>query len=184
MAKVIDIDRTNAVWKITVTGAGAPFTFDPEKVSDDVRREAFLYGLEVKLSRAAALPADKETGKPAPASEKRAAVEKVAMRLESGGPWNATERAARVRVEKVGLDYERLLPLAFQLAYPKVAKPLEEIIAARMRLWGLPRDKTIEFLASAEVIARAISTILSAESGIDADEAFADLGDEDDSDEE
>ena len=34
MAKVIDIDRTNAVWKITVVGAGAPFTFDPSKVSN------------------------------------------------------------------------------------------------------------------------------------------------------
>ena len=47
MAKVIDIDRTNAVWKITVVGAGAPFTFNPTKVSDEVRQEAFLYGLEV-----------------------------------------------------------------------------------------------------------------------------------------
>ena len=63
MAKVIDIDRTNAVWKITVVGAGAPLTFNPSKVSDAVRQEAFLYGLEVKLGRAAALPADKDTGK-------------------------------------------------------------------------------------------------------------------------
>ena len=178
MAKVIDIDRTNAVWKITVVGAGAPFTFNPSKVSDAVRQEAFLYGLEVKLGRAAALPADKDTGKSAPASDKRAAVEKVVTRLEAGGPWNATERTTRVRVEKVGLDYERLLPLAYELAYPKATKPLESIIASRMQLWGLPRSKTMELLASAGVIARAISTIVAAESGIDADDAFSDLSEE------
>ena len=178
MAKVIDIDRTNAVWKITVVGAGAPFTFDPSKVSDAVRQEAFLYGLEIKLSRAAALPADKDTGKSAPASDKRAAVEKVVTRLEAGGPWNATERATRVRVEKVGLDYERLLPLAYAKVFPKATKPLEEIIAARMRLWSLPRAKTLELLAGVETIARAIGEILATESGVNADEAFSDLEEE------
>ena len=103
---------------------------------------------------------------------------KVVTRLEAGGPWNATERATRVRVKKVGLDYERLLPLVYELAYPKATKSLESIIASRMQLWGLPRSKTMELLAGAGVIARAISTIVAAESGIDADDAFADLGDE------
>ena len=177
MAKVIDIDRTNAVWKITVVGAGAPFTFDPSKVSDAVRQEAFLYGLEVKLSRAAALPADKATGKSAPASEKRAAVEKVVQRLESGGPWNATERV-RTKIEKIGIDYEKYLPLAYAKVFPTATKPLEEIIAARMRLWSLPRAKTLELLAGVETIARAIGEILATESGVNADEAFSDLSEE------
>lgn len=178
MAKVIDIDRTNAVWKITVTGAGAPFTFDPTKVSDAVRQEAFLYGLEVKLSRAAALPADKDTGKSAPAADKRAAVEKVVTRLEAGGPWNAAERAARAKVEKVGIDLEKYLPLAYAKVFPAAKKPLEDIIAARMRLWSLPRAKTLELLAGVETIARAIGEILAAESGVNADEAFSDLEEE------
>ena len=102
----------------------------------------------------------------------------MVTRLEAGGPWNATERTTRVRVEKVGLDYERLLPLAYAKVFPKATKPLEEIIAARMELWSLPRAKTLEFLAGFEPIARAIGEILATESGVNVDEAFSDLEEE------
>ena len=97
--------------------------------------------------------------------------------MESGGPWNATERV-RTKIEKIGIDYEKYLPLAYAKVFPTATKPLEEIIAARMRLWSLPRAKTLELLAGVETIARAIGEILATESGVNADEAFSDLSEE------
>ena len=47
-----------------------------------------------------------------------------------------------------------------------------------MKLWRLPRAKTLELLAGVETIARAIGEILATESGVNADEAFSDLEEE------
>jgi len=61
-----------------------PIVLAFDKLSAAVRAEAFGYGVEVALTRRAALPKDGRSGKPAPVTEKHEAIKALADHWASG----------------------------------------------------------------------------------------------------
>jgi len=61
-----------------------PIVLAFDALSASVRAEGFGYGIETALTRRAALPKDTRTGRPAPVSEKHAAIKELADHWASG----------------------------------------------------------------------------------------------------
>lgn len=77
------VERDALGLTIHVRGSGA-IHLEFAKLSAAVRAEAMGYGMEVRLTRAAALEANEKTGRPATAQEKFAAIKRLADHYASG----------------------------------------------------------------------------------------------------
>lgn len=85
---VCSIDVNGSVITANVVGAGA-VVVDMDKVHADVKREAMMYGMSVRLSRATALERDRETGRSATPADKFARVKALADHYNGGAAeWN------------------------------------------------------------------------------------------------
>ncbi len=69
---------------VAVRGIDAPIVLRFAQLSDAVRAESMGYGMEVRLTRAAAIERDTKSGKPATAAEKHAAIKRLADHYASG----------------------------------------------------------------------------------------------------
>jgi hypothetical protein len=85
---IIKVEKT--LTKVTVVVVGfEPMELTPMQLSADCHAAATIHGITQKLVDAAAISRNTETGKPATAADKYAAIKEVYDRLVAGGPWNA-----------------------------------------------------------------------------------------------
>lgn len=70
--------------EIHVRGIPAPIVLKFGQLSESVRSEAMGYGMEVRLTRAAAIERDTKSGKPATAQEKYDAIARLAAHYATG----------------------------------------------------------------------------------------------------
>jgi hypothetical protein len=77
----------NNLLTISVVGF-EPLVIDPTKLTPELQLAAMLHGLKQKLSDAAALPRNTDTGASATTQDKYDAIYEIHSRLVSGGEWN------------------------------------------------------------------------------------------------
>ncbi len=147
MAQTKDIQRMNvqidsAVRTVTVQVPSQPdVVLHLDRLHQDNKSYAALYGIGVRITRAAALSAGAD-GKSAPWSEKRAALQALVEHLESGSPeWSP----ARQSGSRIGSD-EVLLAQALAEAFPE--KTPERI---REYLHGLTKAQRASVAATGKV---------------------------------
>ena len=73
---------------VTVEVNAEPFAIDITTLAPELLNQAALHGLKQKLSDAAAISRDPETGRSATPADKADAVRVVWERITSGGSWN------------------------------------------------------------------------------------------------
>ncbi len=151
-----------------VLGAGQ-VTFDPAKASAACKAHAELHGWKQRLSDAAALSRDDETGKPASPADKLAAVKELAEYYESGAEeWSrvgAGGGGKSITIEAIaalkGVEYDQAeaivadfaakkyegdtkKALAFLRQGERVAAKIEEIRKSRMPAPKVDADKALD----------------------------------------
>lgn len=83
--RVISVTLNHSIRQIQIDVAGQPsLTFHADRTSDTVKLYAQMLGFKNRIVDAAAKSVDPATGKPASASEKRAAMAAIIEHLESG----------------------------------------------------------------------------------------------------
>jgi hypothetical protein len=109
---------------VAVRGIDAPIVLRYAQLSDVVKTEAMGYGMEVRLTRAAAIERDTKSGKPATAAEKHAAIKRLADHYASG-----TEAWAMVSMGGGGLSADtRALIEALVIAFGLAPDAAEEAV--------------------------------------------------------
>lgn len=78
------VQRNAEAITIHVRGIPAPIVLKFGQLSDSVKNEAMGYGMEVRLTRAAAMERDTKTGKPASAQDKYDAIKRLADHYATG----------------------------------------------------------------------------------------------------
>jgi hypothetical protein len=177
--------RSNAVVTVTVDDKGrltfdvlgaGKVTFDPQRVHEELRAYAELYGWKQRLSDAAAMSRDTDTGKPTSPADKLAAIQELAEYYMSGASkWSrigtgggggkslTTEAIARVK----GIDYAAA----------------EAMVAAFAKAeYGGDTRKALAFLRTGQRVAEAVAAIRAERAPaakVDADSALTELGAED-----
>jgi hypothetical protein len=159
--------------------AGLPsFTFDPEKASATNRARAIKMGFKQRISNAAALSRDTETGESASSEEKRANMLRMAEHLESG----SDEWELRVSVGPKK-DDPGLLRAAIMRATGKDEAGVAALIVATMAKRGVDETAALKvwqdakqvITAKAEIIAERAAAKAAASKGQDADDLLAEM---------
>ncbi len=90
--KARDIETSEVGTVLTLKFShGRTIRLDVDNLPASVRERALVWGIREKLTNAAAMSKNTDTGKPAPISEKFAAVERVAEQLRT--TWNTRAEA-------------------------------------------------------------------------------------------
>lgn len=136
--EAVVVDNVVTGIKFKVKDAGE-ITLELAKLSDAVRERALIHGMTQRISDAAAISRNPETGKPASAADKLAAMKNLCDYYNGGAAeWN------RKRAESAGAGYANgLLAEALKLAYPeKTPERIAEYIK------GLKASERVALLAS------------------------------------
>jgi len=103
-----------------VLGVGV-LRFDLTAVHGDIRHHAFVHGMIQRISDAAAISRDPETGEPATAQDKFDAMQRLVAHYESGTPeWS--RRAAPGEGNKGGLLFKALCIMSAETKTPEDIK--------------------------------------------------------------
>ena len=149
---IITVTRWDNKLKFAFTGVGE-FTFDPDKVSAENRARAMVHGFEQRVRDAAALSADRDTGKSATPTAKFEAAKRIADHLMSGATeWNLKPAATG------GLD-AGLVIMAIMRVFKKTLDEAETVIATTMSKKGIERTAALKLWANSKQVAAAMLEI-------------------------
>ena len=142
-----------------------PLVFDVKKVSDAVGERAMLHGFIQRVSDAAALSRNPETGLPATPEDKREAMARLVEWYESG-----TEEWARRREAGAGPDTGITLQAIMDVFKTDAAGARGMIASLAERRGITPNEARAVFAGSREVAARIaqLKADRAAKSGVDA----------------
>lgn len=91
---VVSVELANGKLQFTVVGTGTPLVFNHHAAAASLRERAELHGWKQRISDAAAIPRDTETGASATPAEKRAAMQRLIEHYESGTEeWSLKARS-------------------------------------------------------------------------------------------
>ncbi len=169
----------------TVLGAGA-VTMDTEKLHDDIMQRAAIHGLIQRISDAAAIGRDPETGRSASPAEKLAAMTELVAYYETGtADWKRTgtgegsgksitiEAIARVKSisYEIAADYVERYAKTGSYTTGPLGSPRKEYFNGNT-------TKCLAFLRKSTAVAEAIADIRKSRQGapvVDADKALDEL---------
>jgi hypothetical protein len=171
--------------KLTFAFAGVgQFVFDPDRVSAENRARAMIHGFEQRIRDAAALSADRDTGKSATPQAKFDAAKRIVDHLMSGATdWNL--KAAAPSGIDAGLTIQAIMRV-----YGKTLEQVEAIILATQTKREIDRTASLKLWASSDKVAKAILDIKRErlETATDSDDLIdeieAAMGGEDEGDDE
>lgn len=160
------IDAATGIITFTVIGAGQ-FTFDPTEASQGVRARAQVHGFVQRICDRAAKGRDPETGKPAPAVDRMAAMKSLADHYASGSEdWSP-------KVERTGggAGWDSLILAAVVEATGRGLEEVKEGVARRAKADGITTKVALEALGRSKVVAPILERIRAeAAEGLDGDE--------------
>lgn len=153
-----------------VEGA-ADMVLDTRLLHKDILTRAVMHGLKQRVSDAAAIPCDEETGKPATPVEKAAAMKAIVDHYNSGAAeWSIGRTASGEREEGgitlravadvQGVDIETMRARVTELAEKK----------------GLTTKAIYGQLAKSPDVIRKIAELRAAKAGVNSDDILAELG--------
>ena len=149
---IITVTRWDNKLKFAFTGVGE-FTFDPDKVSAENRARAMVHGFEQRVRDAAALSADRDTGKSASPTAKFDAAKRIADHLMSGATeWNLKPAATG------GLD-AGLVIMAIMRVFKKTLDEAETVVTTTMSKKGIERTAALKLWANSKQVAAAMLEI-------------------------
>lgn len=175
---VVTVTQEGDLIHFDVKDAGR-VTLDTSKLSDECKAYAMFHGLKQRGSDAAALSRDDVSGKTAPASEKKAAIEKVVNHLMTGTKeWAMTGQGGggkSITIEAIaaikGVTYEE--------AEAFVEKFAKDHLTDGKPTFGGDTKKALAFLREGKRVAEKIDEIRDTRRPapkVDADNALAELG--------
>lgn len=154
---VIKSEQIKTTWvdgKLHVAVPTQPvYVFDPDRVSATNRARFLSLGVETKLTRAAAIPRDTETGKPVPWAEKAEAIRTLGdMLMEGGEDWTLRRTPT---VYDVGLVILAMIQCKVA-ANPDAA---EALLTAAQTKRGVDRTGAAKIFAETKQVAAAMDAI-------------------------
>jgi len=170
---VVTMEQQDKRLVFNVLGAGK-VELDLTKVHSDILERAAIHGLKQRISDAAALPCDTETGLPATALEKYENLSKLVEHYNSGtGEWNRT----RVAGEGKGPNAAKTLTAianVYKLADTDAAKVYVEKTAVKR---GIEYSEALALWRSSDKIKEELARMAAATpSKVNADELLGELG--------
>jgi hypothetical protein len=147
-ARMATVKRSNAVVtfeqsgsELRLTVGGQTAVLDLAKVSQTLLNRAIVHGLKQRISDAAAIPCDAETGLAATPAEKFAAMSKLVEHYNSGtSEWTRT-RAAGDGTPRSGLTLQ-----AFANVYWE-----GDLATAKVKMQAFADKRVIEFAAAMKI---------------------------------
>jgi len=163
-------DDRGLVLRMNVLGAG----YDDlivDQLHGDIKAHAMVHGLVQRLSDAAALSRNPETGQPATPADKLAAVKARIAHYNSGTDQWAMKRAAGGARDTGGVILQAIMAVRGWTDPATARERIEDLARAK----GIEYRKFLNHLATSERVAAEIARIRAAQTDLDADELMDEL---------
>jgi hypothetical protein len=169
----VEGDGPDARMVFAVLGAGT-LTLEMGKLSAAVLARAALHGMKQRVSDAAAIPCDRETGRPATPEEKFAAMKELVDHYMTGtGEWNR----ARAAGSGGGRDTSGITLQAMRRVWPD--RDCEELVFKLERRRVITRREAYAAFAKTREVAAMIAQIKSEGANMSADDLLFEMEEED-----
>lgn len=168
---VVTMAQTENTLVFNVLGAGV-ITLDMGKLNEAVLKRAAIHGLKQRISDAAAIPCDPETGKPASPADKYAAMEALVAHYNSGaGEWARNRAEGGERTPNGGKILTAIMTV-YQFSSVEKARQTVEATAAKR---GIEYKAALALWKKSDKIAAELARMASAEATVDADDLIDEL---------
>jgi hypothetical protein len=157
------------VMTFEVLGAGT-LTLDLSKLHQDIARRAVAHGMKQRISDAAAIPCDRETGRPATPAEKFTAMKELVEHYMSGsGEWNR----ARAAGAGGGRDTSGITLQAMRRVWPD--RDCEGMVFKLEGRRGITRREAYAEFAKTREVAAMIAQIKAEGASVSAEDLLAEM---------
>jgi hypothetical protein len=169
--------RANSVVSVAINGGSMVFSvlgmpdliLNTEKLHSDIRERAMFHGFKQRVSDAAAIPADMQTGKPASPSEKWEAMKAIVDHLNSGASeWNI--KRAEGGFGGVGIVLQAVANLK-----KTTVEALEKQLAVIAAREGVELPQVVKRLGGSAAVIREVARLKAERAGVDSDELLDEL---------
>jgi hypothetical protein len=167
---VVTMEQSGNDLTFTVLGAGA-IKLDMGKLNEAILTRAAIHGLKQRISDAAAIPCDPETGKPASPEEKFEAMARLVNHYMTGtADWNLVRAAGEPR-ESGGKTLQAMMNVYGFASLDKA----REVVQKTADKQGITYEKAMATWRNSDKIAAELIRMKAENSSIDADELLKDI---------
>lgn len=167
---VVTMEQAGNELVFNVLGAGA-MRLDMGKISEAILTRAAIHGLKQRISDAAAIPCDAETGKPATPAEKFTAMQALVDHYNSGSAEWSRRAEAGERTPNGGKVLQAIMNV-YQFSTVEKARETVEATAAKR---GIEYKAALALWKSSDKVAAELTRMATATAKVDADDLLDEL---------
>lgn len=168
---VVTMEQAGNNLSFNVLGAGT-ITLDMTKLNEAILTRAAIHGLKQRISDAAAIPCDPETGKPASPADKFVAMEALVNHYNSGSSeWARNRAEGGERAPNGG----KILTAIMNVYKFSTVEKAREVVEATAKKRGIEYKAALNIWKSSDKIAAELSRMAAATSTVDADDLLGEL---------
>ena len=168
---VVTMEQREKELVFNVLGAGS-IILDMGKIHADVLTRAAIHGLKQRISDAAAIPCDTETGKPASPADKFAAMGALVAHYNSGSSEWARRAAAG---EKAAPNGGKILTAIMNVYQFSSVEKARETVEATAKKRGIEYKAALALWRASDKIAAELARMAEKASTVDADDLLNEL---------
>ena len=169
---VVTMEQTGNVLKFNVLGGGV-IELNMADIHPDILTRAAIHGMKQRISDAAAIPCDTETGKPASPVDKFVAIEALVRHYASGSAdWS--RRAASG--ERSAPNSGKILTAIMNVYKFSSVEKAREVVEATAKKRDIEYKAALNVWKSSDKIAAELVRMASADTKVDADDLLNELG--------